>query len=79
MSVVDDKFELFAENTRFVLRAMGNALRTGKGSLGNYYVCVNVGGEYVLHKLSDRAVVFQSDDCKLFMMTCLSYLEGEEI
>lgn len=79
MSVIDDKFELFAENTRFVLRAMGNALRTGKGSLDNYYVCVNVGGEYVLHKLSDRAVVFQSDDCKLFMMTCLSYLEGEEI
>lgn len=82
---VEDKYKKLADDTRTVLRAMKNVLSNGEGKFESntdiFYVCV-LCGEFILHKadqLSGGIRLFQSDDFKLFLMTCLSYLEGEEI
>lgn len=85
MMTVEDRYMKLAEDTRTVLRAMRIALSNGEGKFESntdiFYVC-NLRGEFILHKadqLSGGIRLFQSEDFKLFMMTCLSYLEGEEI
>jgi hypothetical protein len=85
MMTVDDRYMKLADDTRTVLRAMKIALSNGEGRFESstdifYVTCVT--GELYLFKadlLCGSVRLFQSEDFKLFLMTCLSYLEGEEI
>ena len=82
---VEDKYRKLADDTRTVLRAIRKAVTEGEGKFESntdifYVTCVT--GELYLFKtdqLCGSVRLFQSDDFRLFLMTCLSYLEGEEI
>lgn len=85
MMTVEEKYERLADSTRTVLRAMRKAVTEGEGSFESdtdifYVTCVT--GELYLFKtdqLCGSVRLFQSEDFRLFLMTCLSFLEGEEI
>ena len=82
---VEERYERLADGVKTVLRAMRKAVTEGEGNFESntdifYVTCLT--GELYLFKtdqLCGSVRLFQSDDFKLFLMTCLSYLEGEEI